>query len=279
MKPSLTLVVLALLASNGGSASIANSTPTIRFGLSERDDGKFQLDLERDKPKHQHFSLSFRQVDLPGMNKEALRGPDGMPIRFTLAREAGRLDCVGASKQRRASGTCRLTSDSSFTAFLHASQVARPSEEDLLDMVMVGTPRELVQALTDARYSMPTPHDLVALTAVGVTADYVRSLGAAGYPRLSIAELIQLKAVGVSPNFVQAMRKAGYDRLSASELVQLKVIGVDANFIMDLKRRGYHDLPVSRLVQFRIFGNQLKDTQRSNERDGPAIPIPQPIRL
>jgi hypothetical protein len=250
------------------TTGVAASSSLLRFEVAGRDEDRIQLTLSREDSGRHRTSNSFRRAELAGLSRASLRSSKQAPISFALTRDAGRLDCAGIGSLRRAAGTCRFTPDPSFASFLAASNVSRPSDEEMLSMTLVGTSQALVQGLRNARFGAVTPSDLIAMTAVGVTPDYIRDLAAYGYRPRKPADIIPLKALDVSPAYIRSLRSVGYDRLTADELIQLKALGVSADFIAGLQRRGYRNLAVSRLVQLKALSIQPEDLQRMGRSRG-----------
>jgi hypothetical protein len=250
------------------TTGVAAGSNALRFELAVSRKDRAQFTLLRQDRGRQRTSISSRQAELAGLSGASLQSSAQAAVRFALTRDAGRLDCTGSGAMRRAAGTCRFTADRSFASFLVASGVSRPSDEEMLNMAMVGTSRALVQGLRNARFGMPSPSDLIAMTAVGVTPEYIRDLAAHGFRPSKPADLIPLKALNVTPAYIWSLRSVGYDRLTADELIQLKALGVSADFIAGLQRRGYRNLAVSRLVQLKALSIQPEELQRLSRSPG-----------
>lgn len=259
---------LLLTTISFATAGLAAASNALRFELMQRDNDRVQLTLSSQASGRQRTSTGFRLEEFGGLSEASLQSLTQTPVRFSLTRDAGRLDCAGSGAMRRAAGTCRFTSNATFASFLAASGVSRPSDEEMLAMTVLGTSRTLVHGLRSARFDMPNPSDLIAMTAVGVTPEYIRDLAAHGYRPTKSADLIPLKALDVSPAYIRSLRNVGYDRLTAEELIQLKALGVSADFIVGLQRRGYRDLAVSRLVQLKALSIRPEDLDRLSRSRG-----------
>lgn len=234
---------------------------------------RIQVRFKRaDREGTDNWSSSFRPAELAGLDPAALHGSGTSPVRFTIARDAGRVDCAGTGGNSMARGSCTLTADRGFNDFLAANGIARPSEEQTFGLIAVNARRELVGALRAANYPAPSISDLTALAAIDVTPDYIRDLAARGYRPRSTDELIQFGALKITPEYIGGFARAGYSDLSASDLVQLKALGVTAEFIAGFERIGYGRLPVSTLVQLKAL-NVTPEFVRAVQK-GDALPSP-----
>ena len=255
-------IALILTTVSLATTGFATEVDTLNFKVSETRNGRLQLALRRDIAPNRSMGSSFDVRELAGFDRTALRSRNAAPVSFAMVREAGRLDCAGRTEGRRARGTCRFASDPSFAAFLVASGIKEPTEEEWLDLAIVGTRRSLVHALREGRYAMPTPSALVGMTAVGVSADYIRDMAAHGYRPRRTADFIPLKALDVSPAYIRSLKSVGYDRLPVDQLIQFKALGITAEFIAGYQRRGYRNLSVDRLVQLKALGVRPEDLSR-----------------
>ncbi|GAA4004251.1 hypothetical protein [Sphingomonas humi] len=255
----------ASIATTGFAAEIGR----LDFDLKDNSRDKLQLTVRRsDSERNRISSTSFDARDLAGLDRAALNGRDGAPVRFAMVREPGRLDCTGATLAKRARGTCRFTGNAAFADYLVASGMRRPSEEEWLTLTMVGARRDLVEALKQGRFEMPSPKTLAGMTALDVTPAYIRDLAAYGYRLRKPEDLLPLKAMNVSPAYLQSLKSVGYDRVPVEELIQLKALGVTAEFIASYQRRGFKNLSVSRLVQLKALGIRPDDIGRAPDAGG-----------
>ena len=255
MHRSLALFFALVLATVSiATTGLAAEVDVLRFEVSASAKDRLHLSLRRNLAANRSSGSSFEVGELAGLDRAALQGRDGTPVRFALVREPGRLDCSGRTEGRRGKGTCRFTGDPAFASFLVASGIRRPTEAEWLDLTMVGARRSLIEALRQGRYAMPSPNTLVGMTALGVSPDYVRAMAAAGYRPRRTKDFLPMKALDISPAYIRSLRTVGYDRVPMEELIQLKALGVTADFIASYQRHGFRDLSVSRLVQLKALG-------------------------
>ena len=239
------------------SACVAAPADWIGFTLSpERGGGKIRAEFRDEQRGHDrsNWSTDFLPTELAGLDTAGFRGSAARALRFAIVREAGRLDCLGSGGNSRATGSCRFTPDAAFVRLLAARGIGTPDRREAFSLMAVNARRELIDALTAARYPAPTIDDLTALSALGVDGRYIAGLARAGYRPQKVHTLVEFKALGVTPEWIAGFTRVGYGTIPASELVQLRALGVTPEFIAGFDRIGYGRLPVDTLVQLKALG-------------------------
>src|SRR5215471_668912 len=80
------------------------------------DSNRIYLSFERQTAKggHQQMGQSYEFTDLQGLTRE--QALSGGPVKFSLVREAGRIDCEGSFENGKGSGTYHFTGNPDFIA-------------------------------------------------------------------------------------------------------------------------------------------------------------------
>ncbi|WP_205480869.1 hypothetical protein [Sphingomonas arenae] len=269
-RPIALLIAVLLTCLGVTSVGFAAEMGQLRFQLAKSSRDRVQLTLS--DGSRSTFSSSYRSEELQGLVPAAAFGPAAGPVRFALVREPGRLDCTGTASAGASSGDCRFTPDQGFVDLLTRRGIGRPTEDQSLDLTMVGANRALVEAIADASYPAPSISDLTGLAALDVDARYIADLSAGGYRPEKIADLLAFKALGVTPAYVAELRRAGAGSLSADMIVQLKALDVSPAYIASLRRVGYGDLSADEIVQLKAMG-VTADYIASFGRDGARLPV------
>jgi len=249
------IAALLMTAISVSSACVANSVAPLQFtvepsGTPDRVQVRFR---RADSRGTDSWSSSFRTVELTGLDVGAFRAVGSSPLRFTIAREPGRVDCAGNGGNSMAIGSCSLTPDRGFNDFLAANGIARPTEQQTYGLIAVDARRDLVTALKAANFPTPSINKLMELSAVGVTPTYIRELAAQGYRLTSLSSLVEFGALDITPAYIGSFARAGYSGLTPSELVQLKALDITPDYIAGFERLGYRDLPVGKLVELKAL--------------------------
>lgn len=238
------------------SASIAGAADDIRFTIElARYDGRVHATFRSGDSDHDnHWSSDFAAGELAGLDLSRLHAPGSGPVRFAIQREAGRLDCAGNGGNAMAVGRCNFTADEGFANYLAARGMRRPSSREAFTMMAVNVRRDLIEALSGARYPTPSVDNLVALTALGANGRYINDLARVGYRPETLDALIQFKALGITADYIGGYVRMGYGNIPSDQLVQLKALDIDAAYVAGFDRIGYGRIAPDELVQLKALG-------------------------
>jgi hypothetical protein len=251
------VAALLLTAITVSSACVAQSASPINFTIepSRHSDNTVHLRFQRDRNGHSenNWHSLFPIADMAGLDLAALNSSSTRPLRFSVSRDAGRIDCSGTGGNATARGTCTMTANAEFNRFLADHGIGRPSEDDTFGLIALNVRRELVDALARANYPTPSVEKLIELTAVDATPAYISGLSAQGYRPKSLDGLVQFAALKITPEYVGSFVRAGYSDLPTDDLVQLKALDITPEFVAGFEQIGYGRLPVSTLVQLKAL--------------------------
>lgn len=250
--------LLAVMVSTVAVSSACVAAPGEWIGFTlradHRDGAKIHASFRDQDGDRDRWSTGFLPSELIGLDAAGFRGAATRPLRFAIAREAGRLDCSGSGGSSRASGNCRFTADPGFARLLASRGIGAPTGKQAFGLMAVNARRALVDALAAARYPTPTIDDLIGLSALGVDGRYIAELARAGYRPQRVHTLIEFKALGITPEWIGGFARIGYAAIPAGELVQLRALGVTPEFVTAFDRIGYGRLPAGTLVQLKALG-------------------------
>ncbi|MFL6850312.1 MAG: hypothetical protein ACJ8EH_05585 [Sphingomicrobium sp.] len=255
------LLLAAALGALAPASPAAQPTSNIRWSIetpgSRFDGHDVQLTIDsRWSPNSRSTWSNDRNLSEIGLSPAQVTG-SSQPVRFTFAREAGRLDCIGTAGSGRGSGSCVFTPDAGFASFLAARGIGQPGAQQSFSLAMSGVGRDLVGALEKGGFERPSVEQLTAMGIHGATAPYVRALAGSGY-HLSADDLVAFKIHGVEPDYVRQLGAIGprLQHIGPSDLVALKIHGVRADYVRELAAIGpeFRNLSADDLVAFAIHG-------------------------
>src|SRR4029453_9069493 len=121
------LLALLFASLSVSSACVAAPSDLIGFTLAGRGNREIQASFENEGrgAGGNHWSTGVMPSQLIGFDIAGFRGAGTRPLRFALAREAGRLDCSGQGGGSHASGNCTFTADPAFTDLLVRRGIGR----------------------------------------------------------------------------------------------------------------------------------------------------------
>lgn len=276
------LLALVFASISISSACVAAPSDLIHFSLKpEGRSGKIQASFrDGSNGRHEHsWSTGFPPSELIGLDEAGFRAGGIHPLRFSIVREAGRLDCSGSGGNAAAAGNCSFSLNPAFVQLLASHGIAQPTRDEAFGLVAVNVRRELIDALAAARYPTPAVDDLIALTALGTDGRYIAGLAHAGYRPAAVHNLIEFKALNVTPEWIGGFTRIGYANLPADELVQMRALDISPDFVAGFDRAGYGRLPVSTLVQFKAVGVTPEFAAAARQRAGSAPRADELVRM
>lgn len=242
-------------------AAAAQQVQSVNWSIeskSGRDGSDVQLTVESrwGVGSESMWSNGRRLDELQGLTRAQLMGPS-QPVRFSLVKEPGRLDCTGTAGGARGSGVCSFTPNVGFATFLDARRIGEPDSHQAFSMTMAGVGRDFVDALDDSHFQRPTVDQLTAMGIHGVTPAYVRALAGLGY-QLSADDLNSFRIHGVSIDEIREFASIGpaLQRISPSDLISLRIHGVEPAYVREMAAidPGLRRLTADDLVSMAIHG-------------------------
>ena len=258
MNRPLALVGALLAASLAvSSACIAQATDPVHFTLEPQRSNPAKIHAtfhhQGRGNNDNSWSTGFMPSELIGLEVSSFHGAGTRPIHFTIARDAGRLDCAGTGGSNFAAGNCRFSADPGFSQLLVSTGVGRPTYEQSFSLMAVNARRDLIQAFPAAHYPTPRMNDLMALAALGVDGRYIAGLSRVGYRPPTLQKLVEFKALGITPEWIGGFVRIGYANQPGDGLIQMRALGITPEYIAGFQRIGYRNLPVNTLVQLKAL--------------------------
>jgi hypothetical protein len=230
------VISLAFIVSVAGSNVIAQDVMTGDWTASLVHDNadKINLKFERrtETGKRNQMGQTYDFTDLQGLSRgQALSGG---PVKFSLVREAGRIDCDGSFQNGQGSGTFRFTANQSFVSAMKSRGF--DFEEDSLS--------------NDGRHS---ENRLFAATTLNITTALADDLSSAGFGKLRVDDLFKAAIFKIDSKFMREMKSSGFTDLGMEELVKARIFKIDADFVSQVSQMGFDKEPFESLVKMRIF--------------------------
>jgi hypothetical protein len=222
------------------------------WSLAPAEQGKVQFSLQHSSPGH-HFDTSsaWQLADLRGLDWAA--APAKHDVHFTIARDAGTIDCNGVVQDERGAGLFTFKPN---LQYLQEMQKLGYSfnEDELFSATVFDVSFEFVRALKGLSVQGLDARKLMAFRIHGVSPEFVRELRAAGVQATEADKLIAFRIHGVSPEFVKDLRGAGVNVTDEDKLIAFRIHGVSPEFAGELSHLGYPHAPPEQLIALRIHG-------------------------
>jgi hypothetical protein len=232
-------------------------------GSLGKNDSKVNLNFERrsDKGRKNQFGQSYEFAELQGLTREqALR--DG-PVRFSLVREAGTIDCEGSFQNGKGSGTFRFSPSQAFVSAMKSRgydfQKDSPSTEEgrfedrLFTAAALNVTTALADDLNSAGFGNLGVNDLFKAAIFKVDSAFMREMKATGFPNMGMEELVKARIFKLDAKFVREAAQMGFDKEPFENLVKLRIFKVTPQFIAEVRGEGLNNLSLEELVKLQIF--------------------------
>ena len=225
---------------------------------------KIKLTFERrtDKGNRNQMGTTFDFADLQGLSREQAMG--GGPVKFSLAREAGTIDCEGSFQNGKGSGTFRFTGNQSFVSAMKTrgfdfeedsstSKYELESENRLFAATVLNVTTALADDLLSADLGKLDVEDLFKATIFKVDSKFMREMKATGFPNLRMEDLVKARIFKIDAAFVGQVTQMGFSKEPFESLVKMRIFKVTPEFIAEARNEGLTDLSIEDLVKMRIF--------------------------
>ncbi len=280
------LVGITVIFSFSSTASTTNAQQSLTgtWSASIQDGSKLNLNFERRSDrgsKHQH-GQTYPISELQGLTAEQARA--GGAVRFSLVREAGRIDCEGTFQDGKGSGTFIFTANPSFASsmksrgfdFEKSSGHSNDFEERLFTATTLNVTTALADDLIASGFSNLDVNDLFKAAIFKIDSKFMREMKASGF-NLDMEDLVKARIFKVDPAFVAKAYEMGFANEPFESLVKMQIFKVTPEFIAELRTEGLMNLSVEEVVKLRIFKID-SDFIREARADGTPIDVERLVR-
>lgn len=280
IKDFMLAVVICLLATV--TTTTAQQPITGRWTGSVYDEpSKINLNFERrsERGGKSNYGQTYDYSDLQGLTADQARA--GGLVKFSLVREAGRIDCEGSFQNGKGSGIFVFTGNPSFLVAMknrgfdlekHSGLNHPPDTEDRL---FVATTLNVTTALADDLLSAGFPNldvdDLFKAAIFKVDSKFMREMKATGFD-LGMEDLVKARIFKVDATFATAVRDMGFANESFESLVKMRIFKVTPEFVAEIRNEGLSTVSIEDLVKLRIFKID-REFIRQSKADGVPLDV------
>jgi hypothetical protein len=257
------LALVALLAVSQDAAAQQTLTGDWTASLDKERPEKIHLTFERRTAKggRNQMGQSYDFAELQGLTRE--QAAAGGAVKFSLVREAGRIDCEGSFRNGKGSGTFRFTGNPGFVSAMKGRGFdfekdsstkgdERETEERLFAATALNVTTAQADDLLSAGFGKLDVDDLFKAAIFKVDSAFAREMKASGFGDLGMEELVKARIFKVDPDFARQVVQTGLGNQSLENLVQMKIFKVTPEFIAQMRIEGLTNLTVGDLIQMRI---------------------------
>lgn len=285
----LTLSLLTLLFAHQADAQSVLTGEWKATVKSEREGpDHINLSFERrtERGHRSQMGQTYSYSELNGLSRA--QAESGGPVRFSLVREAGTIECEGSFANGRGAGTFRFTPNQAFVAAMKArgfdfekAESSRHGSRDAEDRLFAAATLNITTALADdllaADFGPLDTDDLFKAAIFKVDSKFMREMKASGYPNLGMEELVKARIFKVDAEFVREVVGLGFEREPFESLVKMRIFKVTPEFIAEARGEGLQNLSIEDLVKMKIF-NIDADFIRRARAEGVPLEVEQLVQ-
>ncbi|HSE30524.1 MAG TPA: hypothetical protein VLA93_02995 [Pyrinomonadaceae bacterium] len=281
-------IAVAIFSLFGAISAVRGQQPiTGTWTASVKDNAnKIQLtfELRSDRGGRHQSGESYEYSQLQGLSSEQAHA--GGAVRFSLVREAGRIDCEGSFQNGKGSGTFTFTGNQSFLAAMKSrgfdfeKQGRGNHPVDLEERLFVATTVNVTTALADDLLASGFPNldvdDLFKAAIFKIDSQFMREMKATGF-NLGMEDLVKARIFKIDPAFVAKATEMGFANESFDSLVKMQIFKVTPEFVAEMRNEGLNNLSVEDVVKLRIFKID-RDFIRQSKADGVPLEVERLVR-
>jgi hypothetical protein len=256
--------------------------------LDDRDDkadrvNKLYLSFERrtERDGHSQMGSNYAYTELQGLTRQQALA--GGPVRFSIVREAGTIECEGSFQNGRGSGTFRFTPNPGFVSAMKSRGFDfekdistfgddRDHENRLFAAATLNVTTALADDLLSADFGKLEVEDLFKAAIFKVDSRFMREMKESGFPGLGMEELVKARIFKIDASFVREAARMGFDKEPFESLVKMRIFKVTPEFVAEVRGEGLNDLSVEDLVKMKIFKIDA-DFIRRAKADGTPLEV------
>jgi hypothetical protein len=204
--------------------------------------------------EHHHGGTSSHESD---WNASIFQGVDfskvgKQDVHFTIARDAGKIECEGFLKDGEGAGLFHFQPDAKYPREMQALGFPIDDEKQF-GMAVQDVSLEFARQMKNEHLTDLDAEKLVAFRIFGVDSAFIEALRAEGLKISDSDKLVAFRIHGVSPLMVRSLHQAGYSP-DEDTLVAMRIHGATPEWMAELKQRGYDHVDLEKLIAFRIHG-------------------------
>jgi len=173
-------------------------------------------------------------------------------VHFTVARDAGKIDCEGYLKDGEGAGLFHFEPNPDFAHQMQSLGFS-VDEDEQYSMAVQDVSVEFARQMKGELLTDLDTGKLIAFRIFNVNSQFIADIRAAGLNVTDSDKLIAFRIHGVTPQMIGSLKQAGYSP-DEDELIALRIHGATLEWIQALKKQGYDHVELEKLIAFRIHG-------------------------
>ncbi len=187
---------------------------------------------------------SFQGVDFSKTGRQ--------DVHFTIARDAGKIDCEGFLKDGEGAGIFHFQADPNYPREME--HLGFPvDDEKQFAMAVQDVSLDFARQIKNEHLTSLDTDKLVAFRIFRVDPAFIEAIRAEGLNISDSDKLVAFRIHGVTPQMIRSLHQAGY-KPDEDMLIAMRIHGATPEWMEQMKKRGYDHVDLEKLIAFRIHG-------------------------
>jgi hypothetical protein len=251
MRRTLAYLVFASCVLVGVVKNRAAEVHTGDWTISKSDSpGKVEFSLI----EHHRGGQSNHSSDWPTSSFQGIdfTKPGRQDVRFTITRDAGKIECEGFLQDGEGAGLFHFQLDPNYPREMNSLGFSIDDEKQFA-MAVQDVSLEFAKQMKGEHLTDLDADKLIAFRIFRVDSAFIEALRAEGLKTTDSDKLVAFRIHGVTPQMVRSLHQAGYSP-DEDTLIAMRIHGATPEWMAQLKQRGYDHVDLEKLIAFRIHG-------------------------
>jgi len=178
--------------------------------------------------------------------------PGRQDVRFTISRDAGKIECEGFLRDGQGAGIFHFQPDPNYPQHMRSIGFTVDDHQQFA-MAVQDVSLEFARQMKNEHLDDLDADKLIAFRIFKVDKEFIADLRAAGLNVSDSDKLVAFRIHGVTPQMVRVLRQAGYSP-DEDTLIAMRIHGATPEWVEELKKHGYDHVELEKLIAFRIHG-------------------------
>jgi hypothetical protein len=204
--------------------------------------------------EHHHGGNSNHESDwlMSSFSGVDFSRPGRQDVRFTIARDAGKIDCEGFLNNGEGAGIFHFQPDPNYSGEMRKLGFDVDDEKQY-SMAVQDVSLEFARQMKNEHLTDLDTDKLIAFRIFRVDSAFIEDLRAAGLKISDSDKLVAFRIHGVTPQMIRSLHQAGYSP-DEDTLIAMRIHGATPEWMEELRKRGYDHIDLEKLIAFRIHG-------------------------
>ena len=267
---SLAFIIITI----GSYVIVAQTTATgdWKAEYKAEKEGGIHLSFERrsEKGGKNQMGSNYALTDFQGLTNAQLSAAD-TPVKFSLVREAGTIECEGKFNNGKGAGIFRFTSNPQFVSAMKARGFSL-TDEKLFAAATLNLTTAFVDDLKAVGFDNLKTEDLFKAVVFKITPQFMREMTTVGFPNLDMEDLVKARIFKIDADYVGQVRAMGFEDENMEAMVKLRIFKVTPEFLREVQAEGLNNLSVEDATKLQIFKIDA-DFIRKAKADGVPLQV------